>query len=103
MGYLADLLKYTVKSVVKASGSPPQEMGLRARGSAMDYSDQIQGVDSAKLDNALAAADIGDSSALASMTAGMIENDSVIPAHWATRRNALLGLDWDIVDNSRKG
>lgn len=103
MGYLQDLLKYTGDKVASMRGRPPQDMGLRGKASNMDYSDQIQGVDSQKLDSALAAADSGDVSALASMTAGMDQNDSIIPAHWQTRRNALLGLDWDIVDNSSKG
>ena len=103
MGALQDLMKYAADKVAKATGTAPKSMGLPGNGAFIRYGDDITGVDSSKLETALNGADLGDTAALVSMTGGMLEMDASIAAHWHTRRNALLGLDWDIVDSQADG
>ena len=99
---LKDILRYAVETKTATATAKPQTtppaLGLQANGAGMYLTDAVTKIDSSKNSSAFSLADEGDTSLLATMTLEMLSNNSSIAAHWGTRRNSLLGLDWDIVD-----
>lgn len=100
-GIVQTFLKYAATGIVNAAGlKPPENFSPDMPGELAkveELSAAMLDIKAADIRNAIDAADAGEVADQAAIAASILDSRDIgVASHWDTRRNAVLGCDWDV-------